>query len=87
MQTILLFFNMVIAVLGGVYLFINAVRIHDNVQKANYFILGVVGLYYGLVYLSYYAGNIDINGLSMYLRPANGLLLLIPSLITWRMKR
>lgn len=82
--------NVFVGISAGLWFIYSAISIHDYIQKINYCVLGLVDLYFGIVYyITIMNGNHSAisNGLSALLRPGNTLLLLIPLLIALRSNR
>lgn len=59
----------------------------DNILIADYFLLGAINLYVGVVYFLFIINIIPtVLELSLFVRPANLLQIIFPAIISWRME-
>ena len=86
------FLPLVIVLVGfisGIYTFTNLTKLpKDKVLRINFFVLGMLDLYVGFVYLLVLFGVIQatpVSELSLFMRSANLLLVFVPFVISWRM--
>jgi hypothetical protein len=76
----------IIAIWSGIYMLTRYKRLRrDKVLRMNFISLAVAILYVGIIYSLYSFGLFPATSLNILLRPVNLLLVLIPSLIAWRM--
>lgn len=58
----------------------------DIILVVDYFLLGLINLYVGAVYLLFVMGIIPtVLELSLFVRPANLLQIILPAIVSWRM--
>jgi hypothetical protein len=58
----------------------------DKILVIDYFLLGLVNFYVGLIYLLFVVGVVPtVSDLSLFVRPANLLQIIFPAIISWRM--
>jgi len=76
----------IIAIWSGMYMLTRYKRLRrDKILRMNFISLAVAILYVGIIYSLYSFGFFPVTSLNILLRPVNLLLVLIPSLIAWRM--
>ena len=79
-----------IAILGlfvGGYMMTKIRRLpKDNILLMDFVVLSLVNIYIGAIYLMFVLGIIPkVEDLSLFVRPANLLQIVVPALIAWRM--
>lgn len=75
-----------IGLLAGIYLLSKVKKLpNDRILIFDFIMMGLVQIYVGTVYILFLMNIVEINGLSMLIRPSIIFQLGLPAVITWRM--
>ena len=77
----------IFGILVGVYMITKIKKLpKDNILLMDFVVLSLVNIYIGAIYLMFVLGIIPkVEDLSLFVRPANLLQIVVPALIAWRM--